>query len=226
MPDQYQWTDGEDGDPNNSEMLSRFALPAVVLVLVHVAAVLGRPELCLYVLLAGSVTGLAVILAARGPQLLVFVYAASALVLAPLVVLTATGSAQWAKAIFIPPIVVNLGVAIMFGATLRPGHEPLVTRLARFHHKEGLPQPLLRYTRILTILWAGLTAAMAIEAGVLAAAFDIETWSWAVNIVNPLILVAFFIAQFWYRAWRYREFGKISMMVAVRQMLNARRNRA
>jgi uncharacterized membrane protein len=43
-------------------------------------------------------------------------------------------------------------LAFFFGRTLRPGHEALITRIARVS-EPGLPAHLVRYTHRLTIVW-------------------------------------------------------------------------
>src|SRR5690348_17625820 len=53
---------------------------------------------------------------------------------------------------------IYLGVGLLFGLSLRPGQEPLVSRLAR--RVEPCPTPeLMAYTRAVTWLWAGFGAA-------------------------------------------------------------------
>lgn len=58
-------------------------------------------------------------------------------------------------------------LAFFFGRTLRPGQEPLITRIARVSDP-GLPPALLRYTRRLTAAWCAyflLAALLAATAG-------------------------------------------------------------
>ena len=45
-------------------------------------------------------------------------------------------------------------LAFFFGRTLRPGQEPLITRIARVS-EPALPAELVRYTRLLTAIWCG-----------------------------------------------------------------------
>jgi len=39
-----------------------------------------------------------------------------------------------------------------------------------------------------------------------------------VSVVNPAILVVLFVAQFWYRSWRYRSYGKVTAAGAIRKI--------
>lgn len=202
-------------------MLRVFILGAVVL-LFHVLAVLGKPAWCLAVMLAGAVAALIYLLLRRRQRGLIAAAGIAVLVLAPLVGLAFFASPAWAKAIFVPPVLINLTVAALFGASLWPGQVPLVTRFAIIHHDGRLPEPLVGYTRVLTIAWTAVTAFMGVEAAVLAVVVDLATWSWIVSVVNPAILATLFFGQFWYRSWRYRAYGKVTAAGAVRKIAAAR----
>ena len=56
-------------------------------------------------------------------------------------------------------LALHAALGALFARTLRPGHEPLVTRLARAVHGE-LPAPIMRYTRAVTFAWTLFFAAM------------------------------------------------------------------
>jgi len=62
-------------------------------------------------------------------------------------------------------------LAFFFGRTLRPGQEPLITRIARVSDP-ALPLPLQRYTRGLTAVWCGYF----VLAALLALLFGHSTW--------------------------------------------------
>lgn len=206
--------------------MSRFVLPLLCVLLVHIAAVVDRPEVCLAIFLGASIAGAIWVHVMHGPRPLLATYAAVAAVFAVLVALNVAGYSYLTYAVFVPPVVVNLGLSIVFGSTLRPGQKPLVTRFAELHHDDVLPEPLVAYTRRLTVVWTVLLAVMGIEAAVLAATVDLGTWSWIVNVLNPLILIVFFVAQFWYRHWRYREYGKVSIVHAMRKIWRDGRSHA
>lgn len=185
---------------------------------------MDQPDWGLAVLLGVSAAGLLWAIAAKGPAMMVWIYAMILAVLAVLVGLALFQSARWTQAIFVPAVIINLAISVIFALSLLPGRDALVTQLARLHHDGDLPEPLIRYTRILTLIWTLLLSAMAIEAGVLAYYADIATWSWAVNFVNPLILAAFFIGQFWYRSVRYSQYGKVSIELAWQKIMRGTEN--
>jgi uncharacterized membrane protein len=199
----------------------RVAIVFVVVLLFHALALAGKPAWCLAVMLGGALAALAYLLVRRGPKGLVAAAAAAVVVLGPLVALAFLASPAWAKAIFVPPVIINLAVAVVFGATLWPGQMPLVTRLAIIHHDGKLPEPLIGYTRLLTVIWTALTGLMAVEAALLALLVDLSTWSWVVSVVNPVILAALFFGQIWYRSWRYSAFGKVTVSGAVKKIAAA-----
>lgn len=98
------------------------------------------------------------------------------------------------RALTFPSILILAGVSVVFGRSLLNGQEPIVNRFMRIELGK-VPEPAAKYGRRLTVIWAGLLAAMAAESLVLAIFADLGTWSWLVNVVNPAILIAFFIGQ-------------------------------
>jgi len=199
----------------------RVVIVAVVILLFHGLALAGEPAWCLAVMFAGASAAFGYLVIRRRPRAAILIAGAGVLVLGPLVGLAFFASPEWAQAIFVPPVLVNLTVAGVFAVSLWPGNMPLVTRLAIIHHDGQLPEPLVGYTRKLTIAWAAVTAFMALEAAVLAVLVDLSTWSWIVSVVNPAVLVVLFMGQFWYRSWRYRSYGKVTAAGAIRKIAAA-----
>jgi len=68
-------------------------------------------------------------------------------------VLEALASQGWTALRYLSPVVL-LGLALFFGRTLRPGHMPLIERIAR-RSTAVLSDALCRYTRRLTAIWCG-----------------------------------------------------------------------
>ncbi len=201
--------------------MNRIALPVLCLALVHVSVLISKPILALVVFLAGCIVGLWRSLIARGSIKVILFYGISALVLATIMLLAAFDIARIESAIFAPPVLISAAVAIFFGMTLRSGAEPIVTYWARLHHEDGLSEELQRYTRRLTEIWTLLMTAMTVELAVLPFVVDMTTWSWVANVVNPIILAAFFVGQLWYRSSRYRNYGKVAWLDAFRKIFRA-----
>jgi uncharacterized membrane protein/3-hydroxymyristoyl/3-hydroxydecanoyl-(acyl carrier protein) dehydratase len=124
--------------------------------------------------------------------------------------------------LFIPPILLNVWLAWLFGHTLTPGRVPLIERLVRLLQPPGLPfeAGVIGYARNLTRLWTSLfivlgatnlvLALLATPQGLLASAgirlplgVRLETWSLFANVVNYLVVAAVFLAEFAYRRRRF-----------------------
>lgn len=108
-----------------------------------------------------------------------------------------------------------LGLGLLFGLSLLPGQEPLVSRLARRVEPEPTPA-LLAYTRGVTLLWAGFcTAQLAVSALLLAAA-PLAVWSLFVNVLDGPLIALTFAAEYAVRRWRFRHARLASLADTVR----------
>lgn len=111
-------------------------------------------------------------------------------------------------ALYLPSLFINFGLMIMFGLTLRRFSMPLVERLMRMEYPGGaLPEALVRYARQLTRIWTGYFAVIVLIALVLAVSAPIELWSLFANVLTYVLAILLFLAQYAYRALRYREYG-------------------
>ena len=127
-----------------------------------------------------------------------------------------------ALVLFLPPIVLNVFLAWLFGHTLVLDRIPLLERMVRLLQPPGEPPApdVIRYVGRLTRAWTGLfvglaavnlgLAACATPGGLLDAAgfrapFAVsrETWSLFANVVNYAIVAAFFLLEFAYRMRRF-----------------------
>jgi uncharacterized membrane protein len=82
-------------------------------------------------------------------------------------------------------------LAFFFGRTLRPGHEALITRIARVS-EPALPEHLIRYTRRLTAVWS----AYFVLAALLCLAFGATAWAGLVVWAGTATL---FVGEHWLR---------------------------
>lgn len=115
-----------------------------------------------------------------------------------------------------PPMVFVGFVAWMFGRSLRPPRQALITRIVSAMERTEparLPPELLRYSRRLTLMWALLLAALAVANGVLAliavpdgvlarlghtpaVSIGQEEWSLFANLLNYGIVGGFFMGEY------------------------------
>ena len=123
-------------------------------------------------------------------------------------------------ALYVPPVLINLGIAAAFAATLRRGGTTLVEQMMRFEfHGHAPPPPLQRYARQLTWIWAIYFAAVATVSLVLAFTAPLQTWSWFTNVLHYIMAVSLLFAQYLYRSWRYREHGVVMPWDTLRGMV-------
>ncbi|MBR0682721.1 hypothetical protein GXW74_19675 [Roseomonas eburnea] len=103
------------------------------------------------------------------------------------------------------PLAGNLALAWHFGATLRPGRDPLITRYTRFEHAE-VSAGLARYTRRLTLLWAGFFLLCAAVNAATLAGHGPAAGPFAV--FNLGLAAAFFLGEHLARAVLFPELGR------------------
>jgi uncharacterized membrane protein len=143
--------------------------------------------------------------------------------------------------LYIPPILIHLFMAWLFGHTLLRGRTPVIVRLVELMHEPQDPTldpGVWQYARRLTLAWTLLfvgiaaanlaMAACAVPDGLLALAgltapvtVTQEAWSWFANLFDYVIIGGFFVIEYAYRRWRFPQqpyrnmFHFISRMFAV-----------
>lgn len=109
----------------------------------------------------------------------------------------------------VPHAAIYLILLGLFGRTLAPGREPLVTAIARQIHGKLEPD-IERYTRRVTQAWCMFFAAQLIVSALLFARAPLETWSLFVNVLNVPLLALMFAAEYGYRVIRYPDHPRVS----------------
>ena len=102
----------------------------------------------------------------------------------------------------------------LFGRTLMPGREALITRLARHVHGT-LPEDIERYTRQVTTAWCVFFAGMALSSLLLFLLAPLAVWSVFANLLNVPLVVAMFLAEYLYRILRYPNFSHASIRATI-----------
>jgi uncharacterized membrane protein len=82
-----------------------------------------------------------------------------------------------------------------FSLTLRPGHEPLITSMARRLHG-NIEHELVTYTRGVTIAWSVFFTAQLILSVALFCFAPLVVWSFFVNILDIPTVVIMFAAEY------------------------------
>jgi uncharacterized membrane protein len=142
--------------------------------------------------------------------------------------------------LYVPPIIVPAFLAYVFGNTLMPGRTPLISQLIRLLHTSGdEPESAVwSYARRLTAAWTVLFVALAAFNLVLAAlaepdgllrtggirpalAVSHELWSLFTNLIEYLVVAAFFLIEYAYRRQRFPRQPYRNMFDFIRRMLAA-----
>lgn len=122
-------------------------------------------------------------------------------------------------ALYFPPVIINLALAGVFGATLRRRATPLVEQMMRFEYDGNPPPaPLQAYARRLTWVWTGYFLGVVLASLLLAVVAPLEVWSLFTNILNYLFAVTLLFSQYLYRFLRYRQYGLFMPWDTLRRM--------
>ena len=123
----------------------------------------------------------------------------------------------------LPPVVINLALAVWFGRTLAPGEEPMISWFARLVRGTEVPPDLARYTRYSTVVWTAFFVIMAAVAAALAALARPEIWSLFANGIDYLLVGVLFVGEYVFRRVRYRHHEHRSLADVVRTVARAGR---
>ncbi len=91
---------------------------------------------------------------------------------------------------------------VLFGATLRPRSEPLITYFARKIHGQLSPE-LLRYTRGVTWAWCIFFGLEIVTSALLFVLAPIAWWSAFINLFNMPLILALFLGEHLFRRLRF-----------------------
>jgi uncharacterized membrane protein len=125
-------------------------------------------------------------------------------------------------ALYVPPAAIPAGLFLFFAGSLRPGQVPLITRIATAMNDGPLPDDLAKYTRQVTILWAGVCAAMFVSAVLLAVFAPPGLWSLMTNLIHYLVLGAVFILEYSWRRIRFRHHEHLGFIQFLRRVTQVR----
>ena len=124
----------------------------------------------------------------------------------------------------VPYLTVYAFLFWLFGRTLRPGRQPLITRLATQVHGE-LPAQIARYTRQVTWAWCVFFAVMALTSMLLFLFEPLPIWSVFNNLLNLPLVVAMYLGEYAWRLLRFPNFSHASIATVFRAFRNFDFNR-
>jgi uncharacterized membrane protein len=93
------------------------------------------------------------------------------------------------------PVAITGLLAVLFGQSLMPGQTPLIVRVAEYC-RGALPPTVAAYGRRLTIFWTSLFVLLALESVLLGIFGTVFWWSLFTNLINYLIIIAVFVAEY------------------------------
>lgn len=115
----------------------------------------------------------------------------------------------------VPHALINAGLLIFFGASLLPGRQALITALA-LRIDPHLPEPMIRYSRRVTIAWTIFFAAQLVISLALFVLAPLAVWSLFVNVLNGPLIVMMFLCEYGYRHLHFRHYRHASIADMVR----------
>lgn len=179
---------------------------------VHGLVLLGAPWIAVIGLVVTSLVSLLALVLAQGANRR---YSWLALYVLLATVGVANVLTDSVYALFLPPVMINIGLMLFFGATLRPGETPLIERLMRLE-RAGRPSPGLRhFARRLTWIWTLYFGAVVAVSLLLAWHAPLEVWSLFANVLNFVLIGLLLAVQYLYR---WARFGPAGMLAPWRLM--------
>ncbi|MEQ1440500.1 hypothetical protein AAG565_14165 [Fontimonas sp. SYSU GA230001] len=185
--------------------------------LVHAGVVLDAPGLALAGLLVLVAVVLYKPLAAPRP------WAWALLVLGGALLYALAHSDAVRYAVYAPSLAIPAALAALFGASLRDGREPLISRIARIERGGMLAPDLAVYTRQLTQLWTAAFVLMFVLALALIALGEIQWWSLLTNVLNYVAIGLLFALEYGYRRWRFPQHPHRGFLDHIRTVARHRR---
>ena len=107
-------------------------------------------------------------------------------------------------------VVIHAALALVFALTLRPGHEALVTALARRVHTHFSPA-MAAYSRKVTMVWTLYFVVMAALSVALYVFAPFDAWAAFANLGTPVAMVLLFVAEYLLRYRLHPEFERATL---------------
>jgi uncharacterized membrane protein len=138
---------------------------------------------------------------------------------------------------------IYISLLVTFGLTLRPGHEALITTMARKRHGESrnihgegrnihgdchgdIPPQLAEYTRRVTLAWCCFFAVQLSLSVTLFCFAPLVVWSFFVNILDIPLVALMFAAEYFVRLRCLDDPPRHSLPVIIKMIGEAAGNRA
>jgi uncharacterized membrane protein len=113
------------------------------------------------------------------------------------------------------------GLLLWFGASLRPGREPVVSGFAR-RMRPSMPPDVVRYTRRVTAAWCVFFAGQIAVSLALLLAAPVDIWSDFVTIWNLPLVLAMILAEFICRTILFRHHQRTGLVATLTALCRMR----
>ena len=127
--------------------------------------------------------------------------------------------------VYAPPLAAFAFMTYFFYRTLRPGSEPLITRVARMEHPD-LPPEMARHARMLTWIWSLCFVLLFLVALALAPLLELDLWSRWVHALGYIVPGLLFLGEYVYRHYRFRERQHGSLRALIANIVKVSRDAA
>jgi uncharacterized membrane protein len=124
---------------------------------------------------------------------------------------------DFSAAYFFEHLLFNSLLMILFGASLLPGREPLISNLARRVHG-SLPSEIAAYTVSVTWLWTIYFAATVVISLLLYNFSSLTVWSFFANVLGIPLAIVVFVGEYFYRVKTIRNFPHVSIFKGMQAM--------
>ena len=115
----------------------------------------------------------------------------------------------------------NAALMVIFGASLRHGHVPLVSRFAAMVRGSPLAPAIERYTRRVTLAWTLFFATMIVASVGLHVTTPVEVWSVFANLLMLPLIGMMFVVEYAIRRRVLRDFPHSPISASIRLWLDA-----
>lgn len=127
--------------------------------------------------------------------------------------------------VFLPPILIPLALAYVFGKTLIGKQTAFITTLAQKIRSTPLVEEEQKYTRFITYLWVLFFLFLAIESIVVAFVYNMEIWSYITNFLNYILVVIFAMFEYLLRRIILSKLEHPSFIGFIKKLIQVQRNR-
>jgi uncharacterized membrane protein len=111
--------------------------------------------------------------------------------------------------LYLPPVIIPLLLWTVFFRSLLPGETPLTTQIGESVHGPFSPE-MRHYSRQVTVLWAVFFVLMAGWSALLPFLASDKIWSLFTSFINYLLVGMLFVAEYFHRKWRFRQFNHLA----------------